>query len=41
LFAIAIGTLTVGGAFAKGPIGVVIVPFEYENPPFYAPYLGG
>jgi len=40
LFAIAIGTLAVGGAFAKGPIGVVIVPFENENPPFYAPCLG-
>jgi len=40
LFAIAIATLAVGGAFAKGPIGTVIVPFEYENPPFYVPCLG-
>ena len=40
LLGIAVATLVAGGAFAKGPIGTVIVPFEFEVPSFYVPCLG-
>jgi hypothetical protein len=40
LLGIAIASLVTGGAFAKGPVGTVIVPFEFDNAPFYVPCLG-
>lgn len=40
LLGIAVATLVAGGAFAKGPVGTVIVPFEFDNAPFYVPCLG-
>ena len=40
LSGIAVATLAVGGAFAKGPVGTQIISFEYENPVFYVACLG-
>jgi hypothetical protein len=40
LLGIAVATLVAGGAFARGPVGTVIVPFEFDVPAFYIPCLG-